>query len=81
MQVTVLVSRTAGQSQKLAICGTLVTLHLAFLLYLHFAYHQTVEGTNTLFPAFHMSLNQLINYPTYTTHSTSEYFVHKYGLI
>ena len=43
-QVSVLVSRTAGQSQKLIICSTVVILHLFFLLYLHFAYHQTVEG-------------------------------------
>ncbi|XP_060704306.1 protein YIPF3 [Hemiscyllium ocellatum] len=42
--VTVLLSRTVGQTQRLAVCGMLAALHMVFLLYLHFAYHRIVEG-------------------------------------
>ncbi|XP_049572377.1 protein YIPF3 isoform X2 [Orcinus orca] len=42
--VAVLVSRTVGPTQRLLLCGTLATLHMLFLLYLHFAYHKVVEG-------------------------------------
>ena len=44
LQVTVLMSRTIGQKQSLIVSGTMVALHLLFLLYLHFAYHKIVEG-------------------------------------
>ena len=44
VQVSVLMSRTAGQTQRLIVCGAVSVLHLCFLLYLHFAYHQMVEG-------------------------------------
>lgn len=43
-KVAVLVSRTVGPTQRLLLCGTLATLHMLFLLYLHFAYHKVVEG-------------------------------------
>ncbi|XP_038617214.1 protein YIPF3 [Tachyglossus aculeatus] len=42
--VAVLLSRTVGPTQRLLLCGTLATLHMLFLLYLHFAYHKVVEG-------------------------------------
>ncbi|ETE70472.1 Protein YIPF3, partial [Ophiophagus hannah] len=42
--VAVLVSRTVGHTQRLILCGALATLHMLFLLYLHFAYHKVVEG-------------------------------------
>ena len=43
-QVSVLMSRTSGRTQRLIICGAVAAAHLLFLLYLHFAYHQIVEG-------------------------------------
>uniref|UniRef100_UPI00398F02C3 protein YIPF3 n=1 Tax=Pristiophorus japonicus TaxID=55135 RepID=UPI00398F02C3 len=42
--VAVMLSRTIGQTQRLAVCGMLAALHMVFLLYLHFAYHRIVEG-------------------------------------
>ncbi|KAM8947279.1 protein YIPF3 [Pelodytes ibericus] len=42
--VGVLLSRTVGHTQRLILCGTMMTLHMLFLLYLHFAYHKVVEG-------------------------------------
>ncbi|XP_064412682.1 protein YIPF3 isoform X2 [Latimeria chalumnae] len=42
--VAVLLSRTVGKTQRLILCGTLIALHMLFLLYLHFAYHKVVEG-------------------------------------
>ncbi|XP_048864934.1 protein YIPF3 [Brienomyrus brachyistius] len=42
--VGVLISRTVGQTPRLILCGTLATLHMLFLLYLHFTYHKIVEG-------------------------------------
>ncbi|KAJ8299025.1 hypothetical protein KUTeg_023085 [Tegillarca granosa] len=47
--VCIVVSRTHGQSQRLIVCGAIVTLHLLFLLYLHFAYHQIVEDLSDTF--------------------------------
>ncbi|MEQ2166970.1 Protein yipf3 [Goodea atripinnis] len=44
--VAVLLSRTVGQTPRLLLCGTLSLLHMSFLLYLHFSYHQIVEGQN-----------------------------------
>jgi len=37
-------ARTAGRSQKFIVAGFVVSIHLLFLLYLHFAYHRVVEG-------------------------------------
>lgn len=45
----VILSRTSGQSQRMIVCGTITFLHLCFLLYLHFAYHQTVEELSEVF--------------------------------
>lgn len=42
--VLVLLSRTVGQTPRLALCGTVSALHLLFLLYLHFSYHTIVQG-------------------------------------
>ncbi|CAN9499539.1 unnamed protein product [Ophioblennius macclurei] len=42
--VAVLLSRTVGQTPRLLLCGTLTVLHMSFLLYLHFNYHQILEG-------------------------------------
>ncbi|XP_035681248.1 protein YIPF3-like isoform X1 [Branchiostoma floridae] len=41
--VLVYLSRTSGQTQRLVLTGTCAALHLLFLLYLHFAYHNIVE--------------------------------------
>jgi len=41
--VTVLMSRTIGKSQRLMLCISIASLHMLFLLYLHFAYHHVVE--------------------------------------
>ncbi|XP_071839708.1 protein YIPF3-like isoform X2 [Apostichopus japonicus] len=41
--VFVYISRTTGKSQRLLMVGTIVTVHMLFLLYLHFAYHRIVE--------------------------------------
>ncbi|CAH1264227.1 Hypp2917 [Branchiostoma lanceolatum] len=41
--VLVYMSRTSGQTQRLVLTGTCAVLHLLFLLYLHFAYHNIVE--------------------------------------
>ncbi|XP_064634788.1 protein YIPF3-like isoform X2 [Lineus longissimus] len=46
--VSVLVSRTPGTTQRMVICGIVAALHLLFLLYLHFAYHQVVEAIDKL---------------------------------
>ena len=43
-QVSVILSRTQGKRQRLILSGVLAAIHLLFLLYLHFAYHQIVEG-------------------------------------
>uniref|UniRef100_A0A3Q2ZWZ2 Protein YIPF3 n=1 Tax=Kryptolebias marmoratus TaxID=37003 RepID=A0A3Q2ZWZ2_KRYMA len=42
--VAVLLSRTVGQTPRLLLCGSLSLLHMSFLLYLHFSYHQILEG-------------------------------------
>lgn len=39
----IVVTRTHGQTQRLIVCAAIASLHLLFLLYLHFAYHQIVE--------------------------------------
>ena len=44
LQITVLLSRTVGKSQRLMLCISVASLHMLFLLYLHFAYHKVVEG-------------------------------------
>nr|CAB3267825.1 protein YIPF3-like [Phallusia mammillata] len=41
--ITVLLSRTVGKSQRLLLCVAIASLHMLFLLYLHFAYHHVVE--------------------------------------
>ncbi|XP_071486267.1 protein YIPF3-like [Diadema antillarum] len=41
--VMVYISRTTAKSQKLVIAGVVASLHLLFLLYLHFSYHKIVE--------------------------------------
>lgn len=46
LQVAVLLSRTVGQTPRLLLCGLLALLHMSFLLYLHFSYHQILEGQN-----------------------------------
>lgn len=46
--VSILFPRTHGPSQKLIISGVASFLHLMFLLYLHFAYHQVVEELDDL---------------------------------
>ena len=43
-QVSIILSRTHGQTQRMIVCGAVAALNLLFLLYLHFAYHQIVEG-------------------------------------
>ncbi|XP_014781090.2 protein YIPF3 [Octopus bimaculoides] len=45
----VILSRTSGHSQRIIVCSAIAILHLAFLLYLHFAYHQTVEEFSEVF--------------------------------
>ncbi|KAL5007257.1 hypothetical protein ScPMuIL_016063 [Solemya velum] len=45
----ILISRTPAQTQRLVICGVVATLHLLFLLYLHFAYHKIVEEISEVF--------------------------------
>jgi len=41
--VFVLMARTAGRSQRLVVCTAAGSLHFLFLIYLHFAYHKTVQ--------------------------------------
>ena len=48
LQITVLLSRTVGKSQRLMLCVSIAGFHMLFLLYLHFAYHQVVEGKREL---------------------------------
>lgn len=45
----IILSRTSGHSHRMLVCGTITFLHLCFLLYLHFAYHQTVEELSEVF--------------------------------
>lgn len=47
--VSVVISRTHGQRQRMIVCCTIAALHLLFLLYLHFAYHQIVEDLSGVF--------------------------------
>ncbi|XP_078492299.1 protein YIPF3-like isoform X1 [Ciona intestinalis] len=42
--ITILLSRTVGKSQRLLLCTSIASLHMLFLLYLHFAYHHVVES-------------------------------------
>lgn len=46
---SVLMSRTARRTQKIIVCAIVVSLHLLFLLYLHFAYHHVVEDISAAF--------------------------------
>jgi hypothetical protein len=43
------VSRTWQKKQGLIAGGIVATVHMLFLLYLHFAYHQVNPGTSTTF--------------------------------
>ncbi|GAB1605168.1 protein YIPF3-like isoform X1 [Argonauta hians] len=45
----IVLSRTSGHSQRIIVCSAVAILHLSFLLYLHFAYHQTVEEFSEVF--------------------------------
>ncbi|XP_052064299.1 protein YIPF3-like isoform X1 [Mytilus californianus] len=47
--ISIILSRTQGKSQRLLVCGVLAALHLLFLIYLHFAYHQIVEELSEVF--------------------------------
>jgi len=47
--VSILVSRTMGKSQRILLCSILAILHLFFLLYLHFAYHEIVQELSNAF--------------------------------
>ncbi|XP_060082887.1 protein YIPF3-like isoform X1 [Ylistrum balloti] len=47
--VGIIVTRTSGQTQRIIVCAAVATLHLLFLLYLHFAYHQIVEDLSQAF--------------------------------
>lgn len=46
--IIVLMGRTSGRSQRLILLSAIAILHMLFLLYLHFAYHQTVEALDHL---------------------------------
>ncbi|XP_013409665.1 protein YIPF3 isoform X2 [Lingula anatina] len=46
--IAVLASRTRGSSQKMVMCGIVAAIHMLFLIYLHFAYHQMVEEISFL---------------------------------
>lgn len=81
-QVTALLSRTVGQTPRLLLCGTLSVLHMLFLLYLHFAYHQIVEGQKLHFNTSHSHLylhlpeDQVLNTASDCSRSeTTTYFV------
>ncbi|XP_059139002.1 protein YIPF3-like [Physella acuta] len=39
----IIMSRTRGKTERLIVIGTIAALHFLFLLYLHFAYHNSVE--------------------------------------
>ncbi|OWF50544.1 protein YIPF3-like isoform X2 [Mizuhopecten yessoensis] len=47
--VGIIVTRTSGQTQRIIVCAAVAALHLLFLLYLHFAYHQIVEDLSQAF--------------------------------
>jgi hypothetical protein len=55
-QASIIMSRTQGKSQRLLVCGVLAALHLLFLIYLHFAYHQIVEGEYMIKTTLHFDL-------------------------
>ncbi|XP_074661933.1 protein YIPF3-like isoform X2 [Tubulanus polymorphus] len=46
--VTVLLERISGKTQRIVMAAIVVSLHLLFLLYLHFAYHRVVEDISDL---------------------------------
>jgi hypothetical protein len=41
--VAIFMARTRDAKNRVIICGTVAFLHLVFLLYLHFAFHENVE--------------------------------------
>ncbi|XP_052226545.1 protein YIPF3-like isoform X7 [Dreissena polymorpha] len=51
--VSIVLSRTHGQTQRMIVCGAVAALNLLFLLYLHFAYHQIVEDLSEVFASHH----------------------------
>ncbi|XP_077968541.1 protein YIPF3-like [Styela clava] len=57
--ITIMLSRTVGNSQRILLCASIACLHMLFLLYLHFAYHTVVE---IIFDAIDMKhLHQIAN--------------------
>ncbi|CAH1787354.1 unnamed protein product [Owenia fusiformis] len=46
--ISVIVPKTTGKTQRIIICSVIAVLHLLFLLYLHFAYHQIVEDLDSV---------------------------------
>ena len=43
-QACIIYSRASGRTERMIVIAAMATLHLLFLLYLHFAYHTIVEG-------------------------------------
>lgn len=44
----IIMSRASGKTERIAVIGVIVTFHLLFLLYLHFAYHSVVEELSNM---------------------------------
>ncbi|XP_076336025.1 protein YIPF3-like isoform X2 [Tachypleus tridentatus] len=43
LMISVMISRTSRQPQRIVVCVAVAAVHLLELLYFHFAYHKTVE--------------------------------------
>jgi hypothetical protein len=61
--VSVFVSRTWQKKQGLIAGGIVATVHMLFLLYLHFAYHQNDTG-KTMFciPSLSVTAQMVVNF-------------------
>ncbi|XP_060604391.1 protein YIPF3-like [Ruditapes philippinarum] len=62
--VSIILSRTHGQTQRMIVCGAVAALNLLFLLYLHFAYHQIVEDLSEVFHQNPVMMEKPVIIPT-----------------
>ena len=62
---SILASRTVGTSQRLLAAAIVSTVHLSFLLYLHFSYHHIVEEIVEVVESIEKSLDFDIDFENF----------------
>lgn len=62
---SILASRTVGTSQRLLAAAVVSTVHLSFLLYLHFSYHHIVEEIVEVVESIEKSLDFDIDFENF----------------